>query len=241
MLTKVDVMRFLLLVWVATWGCCNAASAAMAVAGTAVVDGDIGEWDLNTDFYADMYEAGNPTKDLLSKLYLRYNLVDDVLYALVLVGPTYEVQDTPSGNAWIRIPDIVVGNTTVVADDNNSNNNPANPNDFAWVPNGSPPPAYVGYEASVKDIVALNDGSFHFELREDKNKLVGGFEAHLQVVTDRTSSTGKIAQSGQLELWLPDSSTTPGSTPAGIPEPGAAVVWAILGLVGLCFLRKSRR
>ena len=49
-----------------------------------VVDGDPSDWDLTNDFFADMYEAGNPTKTLLSKSYLRYDCTSNTLYVLVL-------------------------------------------------------------------------------------------------------------------------------------------------------------
>jgi len=39
----------------------------------ATVDGSIGEWVLNNDFFANMREAAKPDKPILSKLYLHYD------------------------------------------------------------------------------------------------------------------------------------------------------------------------
>jgi hypothetical protein len=43
---------------------------------TATVDGNESEWSLANDFFADMYRAGDPTKKVESKLYLRYGCFD---------------------------------------------------------------------------------------------------------------------------------------------------------------------
>jgi len=55
-------------------------ASAMAMAappqptyGVANVDGNIGEWDLANDFFANMYRAGKTDKEIESKLYLRYD------------------------------------------------------------------------------------------------------------------------------------------------------------------------
>jgi hypothetical protein len=60
-----------------------------------VVDGNyIGEWNINdpltdpySDFFANMYRAGNPAKQLEAKAYLRYDCVPNTLYVLVLTEP----------------------------------------------------------------------------------------------------------------------------------------------------------
>ncbi|MBN1535317.1 MAG: hypothetical protein JW908_01200 [Anaerolineales bacterium] len=53
----------------------------------AVVDGDPSEWDLTADFYANMYRAGDPDKQVESKLYVRYDCYTETLYVLVLPEP----------------------------------------------------------------------------------------------------------------------------------------------------------
>jgi len=47
------------------------------------VDGDYNDWDLDNDFFANMYEAGISNHTHLADLYLRYNCSENKLYALV--------------------------------------------------------------------------------------------------------------------------------------------------------------
>jgi hypothetical protein len=71
---------------------------------SATVDGSIAEWDLNNDFFADMYRAGNPNKPVEAKLYLRYDCPSSTMFALVLSAGNWPVE-TAGGEAeaWIRI------------------------------------------------------------------------------------------------------------------------------------------
>lgn len=145
------------------------ASSASAAApepsyGTAVVDGKYIEWDLGADHFADMHEAYNANKDVLSKLYLRYNCSAKVMYVLVLRVPPYEVQPT-ADDAWVRIDSAegapVVSGTT---------GNDGIPPDFEWVKNDTG--TIIGYEAS-------------FPL-EPGTHTIG---AHIQIKPGRTSGT----------------------------------------------------
>ncbi len=72
--------------------------------GTAVVDGNAGEWDLAADFFANMHRAGNPAFDVLSKLYLRYDCAASTLYLLVLAEPGAQIESfyTVSEN-WAKV------------------------------------------------------------------------------------------------------------------------------------------
>jgi hypothetical protein len=82
--------------------------------GSAVVDGNPAEWDLTTDFFADMYRAGNASFAVLSKLYLRYDCADQILYLLVLAEPGVQVESfhTDPEN-WVKINDqFMVNNLT---------------------------------------------------------------------------------------------------------------------------------
>lgn len=69
------------------YGNAKAVVIAEPAYNVATVDGDISEWDLSTDFYANMYRAGNPDKTIESKLYVRYDCLSETLYALVLPEP----------------------------------------------------------------------------------------------------------------------------------------------------------
>ncbi|KKG30650.1 hypothetical protein DU52_06805, partial [Methanosarcina mazei] len=143
----------------------NASAAAQTPSyGTAIVDGKYIEWDLNADHFADMHEAYNANKDVLSKLYLRYNCSAKVMYVLVLRVPPYEVQPT-ADDAWVRIDSAegapVVSGTT---------GNDGIPPDFEWVKNDTG--TIIGYEAS-------------FPL-EPGTHTIG---AHIQIKPGRTSGT----------------------------------------------------
>jgi hypothetical protein len=71
--------------------------------GSATVDGDIGDWSLGDDFFADMTDAGNPDMPARAKLYLRYDCDSETLFALVLaVGDEKARQDRPD-EAYLRI------------------------------------------------------------------------------------------------------------------------------------------
>jgi hypothetical protein len=52
--------------------------------GTATVDGQCDEWNLTSDFFANMYLAGDPCKTVESKIYLRYDGASNSLYMLML-------------------------------------------------------------------------------------------------------------------------------------------------------------
>lgn len=167
-----DLFRFsrwrapLLVLFVVVAGLLMTAGSALAVGneptyGTATVDGNSGEWNLTNDFYRNMYEAGDPTKTLLSKSYLRYDCATNTLYILVLVenGVT---ADMSASNAWMKVYDL--SNNTQV--DGNSSS-------FAWLPNNQ------GYEASF----VLAEGDYtaveiHLSVTYDDE-------------SGRTSSTGK--------------------------------------------------
>ena len=110
--------------------------------GTADVDdGNHSEWDLSEDFFAEMHEAGDPGKELLSNLYLRYDVSTVTMYALVLREGNWE-PDASADDAWVKIYDL--GQSPLV--DGNSS-------DFQWLYDGS---TLIGYEAAF----ALPEGIY---------------------------------------------------------------------------------
>ena len=151
-------------------------ASATPVFGTAVVDGDYSEWNLATDFAAEMREAGKADKDLLSKLYLRYDCNTQTMYALVLREGSYEAKNSAS-DAWIKF-DSLPGNGKVM--DGNSGND-GTPPDFKWVKDGS---TFIGYEASF----IIVPGTYTEDV-----------EVHIQIKPSRTSSTGKGGQGGTMK------------------------------------------
>lgn len=82
--------------------CCSPSLNGL-VYGSANVNGvlDAGEWNLGAPFAA-MYRAGNPKKDVLAYLYLKYNCSTHTMYALVKSVNGYPVQQDWS-EAWIAL------------------------------------------------------------------------------------------------------------------------------------------
>lgn len=74
--------------------------------GTAVVDGDTAEWDLANDFFADMHRAGDSTKPLYCKAYLRYDCATATMYVMVLGESNVILYFSPGGilvGSWVAI------------------------------------------------------------------------------------------------------------------------------------------
>jgi len=164
-----------------------AATPPRVAEGWAYVDGLYGEWNLITDFFANMYRAGTPTKLLESKLYLRYSCKTMKMYALVIVEPGHVGYIDPvSVTSWIAINSL---NSKVV--NQNTGNNGIAP-DFAWVGRGfDGNQAHVlGYEASFP----ITMGSYIIL-------------AHLAIwdISAQTSSTIGLPGSGPA-LMVPDCS-----------------------------------
>jgi uncharacterized repeat protein (TIGR01451 family) len=116
--------------------------------GTANVDGNTNEWT-DADFFADMYRAGDPTKQVESKLYLRYDCTTKVLYARVAaVGNVTIKADLPS-DSFIKL-----GNPLKLVDGNSGDDGTAP--DFAWVGLMNNGTIAAGWEASTP----LAEGSY---------------------------------------------------------------------------------
>ena len=90
----------------------SAANPPEPTYGTAVVNGDYSEWDLDGDFFANMYRAAKDTKKVESKLYLRYDCSTNTLYALVLAVEGVPVLTTQPDDSYIKIngTKVVEGN-----------------------------------------------------------------------------------------------------------------------------------
>ena len=81
---KITLSTLFVIVTVASLGIAYALPPYPTTPATATVDGNPNEWDLTNDFFADMYRAGNSSKVIQSKLYLRYDPSTSTLYVLVL-------------------------------------------------------------------------------------------------------------------------------------------------------------
>ena len=105
---ETDITKLILLSMALTIAMVALISSASAAApnpnyGSGIeVDGNADDWDLTADYFADMYRAGDPTKDVESKLYLRYNCSEKVMYALVLEEDPAQALEW-ADDAWIAI------------------------------------------------------------------------------------------------------------------------------------------
>lgn len=144
--------------------------------GTAVVDGSIAEWDLATDYFADMYHGWNPAKGTHSKLYLRYDCATETMYALSLQTADDKPILVQREEAWIK----VMGAKTV--DDTKGNNGV--PPDFAWHGLGySGTGTARGWEASFKLTPGTTTISMHNNMRiKGEEETVGNIGVSLEVM-----------------------------------------------------------
>jgi uncharacterized repeat protein (TIGR01451 family) len=160
-----------------------AANANEPSYGSATVDGYTSEWNLTTDLFSKMCEAGridhstgNCTKDHLSNLYLRYDCSTNTMYALVLREGNYW-PEKKLDESWIKAYQL--GQNPVAGGDPIPSGT-----QFSWVaPNGTEGVDLIGYEVS-------------FTLFPDPYDI----EAHINIDSDRTSSTGKKKDPVQLSL-----------------------------------------
>ncbi len=149
--------------------------------GTGItVDGDCSDWDLNEDFYANMYLGGRTNRPVLSSLYLRYDCADSLLYILVLDNSADNLApESTASDAWLKIYNNGWANNKLI--DGNSDGN-TSPRSFSWVVEEG---TLLGYEAAAHLLP-----SYYAEI-----------EAHLNV-DGETSSTGKYSQGNAIELEI---------------------------------------
>ncbi len=168
----------------------GAASPPTPTHGSATVDGHTGDWNLGSDKFADMTDAGNPAKPVNAHLYLRYDCDTETLFALVLgVDGTQFRQDRPE-NAYIRID----GTGKLVSGLSGNNGTPP---DFSWVnPDGQ---LTDGFEASGKVAPGSHTVRAHV-LRPDESK-------------DAYQNVDNIGRSDPLELVCEKATPTPTPTP----------------------------
>lgn len=162
-------MKRLLSLWAVVFAVMVMPLAALALPpnpafGTAVVDGQYGEWNLANDFFSNMYRAGDSTKALESKLYLRYDCVTNTMYALVLCEPGVPGYiDLTATTGWIAIDRQ---NNKVV---NENSSDDGIPPDFAWIDRGydGNPQHMRGYEASFLILPGTYEIIAHIDVWDD--------------------------------------------------------------------------
>lgn len=135
------------------------------VAPLVVVDGKIDDWNLQEDFFDNMYRAANPDKKIESFVYLQYDEFNDVLYTLVLANEGVTVLNQPD-DAYVKIDSIKQVDGTF----GNDGYSP----DFEWV--YAEDGTLIGWEASTP----LGDGDYDFNV-------------HTQVYDDSEEQTSAVA------------------------------------------------
>lgn len=104
---KSITMSLVLLLSFAPWGSIAAFAATSPQLqpnyGSIIVDGDYSDWNLPVDFFADMYTAGDSSKEVLAKAYLRYDCSIQRMYILVLAEPSHKIKEAGSNETFVKI------------------------------------------------------------------------------------------------------------------------------------------
>lgn len=80
-----------------------AAAAPDVTNGTANVDGNAGEWDLNADFFASLHAGSNVAFPARADSYARYDCSTSTLYVLVLARTGETIKTDEPGDHYVRI------------------------------------------------------------------------------------------------------------------------------------------
>ena len=163
------------------------------------IDGSRSDWDSpNADYLANMYEAGNAAKPVLSKLYARYDCATETMYVEVVTTTGWKILPSNVDNY------VKIGQTDKRVDGNDG-------------PGSTPPAfAYIGsnaWEASFQ----LDPGTY----AGDAN----GLNVHAEVVPDTRASTSAVA-GRRLDIVIdcsapPTPTPAPTATPTSTPAPTA--------------------
>ena len=79
------------------------AAAPDVTHGTANVDGNAGEWDLNADFFASLHAGSNVAFPARADSYARYDCSTSTLYVLVLARTGETIKTDEPGDHYVRI------------------------------------------------------------------------------------------------------------------------------------------
>mgnify|MGYP006278308675 CR=1 FL=1 len=169
-------------------------SAEEPVYNIATVDGNPTEWDLVNDFMADMYKAGDSSKNgkVLAKLYMRYDCNTETMYAYISWVDSNPILVTDEEEAWIKIGN---DNDPVVS---NHDNNDGTPPDFAWVGR---------YTEGENEYAEGWEASFHLATNETYDYQV---KAHCNVYEDGEAQT---AATDNLQVTIDCGTTDHGDAP----------------------------
>ena len=154
------------------------------------IDGSSGDWDEPAaDFLANMFEAGKPEKDILSRLYGRYDCSTETFYVFVRTVVGWNILPSNNDNY------VKLGQTDKLVDGSSGNNGV--PPDFAYI-------GATGWEAAFH----LPPGSYTGD---------NGLNVHAQVVPENRAATSAVADR-RLPVTI-DCSTTPPTAPPTTAPP----------------------
>jgi len=154
----------------------SAAAGGSPSAGSAVVDGNPGEWSLGADHFADMSATGSTMADL----YLRYDCKTNTLFALVLTRDGFKARQTRPENAYIRVD---ASGKLVSGLSGNDGTSP----DFSWV--GGDGTLAGGYEASGPLAPGTYPLRAHVLIADDSADGYTPIDANESLVIDCTVAT----------------------------------------------------
>ena len=164
------------------------------------IDGSRSDWDSpSADFLADMYEAGNSAKLVLSKLYARYDCATETMFVLVVTTTGWKILPSNADNY------VKIGQTDKRVDGNDG-------------PGPTPPAfAYIGNDA-WEAAFQLDPGRYAGD--------AAGLNVHAQVVPETRASTSAVA-GRRLDVVIdcaaaPTATLAPTATPAPTPSATAA-------------------
>ena len=174
------------------------------------IDGSASDWDeLPADFLSNMFEAGNPEKDVLSRLYGRFDCSTETFYVFVQTVPLWNILPSDNDNY------VKLGQTDKLVDGAAGNN--GTPPDFAYV-------GATGWEAAFH----LAPGSYFGD---------GGLNVHAQVVPSARPATSAVADR-RLDVTIdcsapPTATPAPTATPTPTPAPEVKPDYTITGNFGI--------
>ncbi|MET0771592.1 MAG: PT domain-containing protein [Candidatus Limnocylindrales bacterium] len=168
------------------------------------IDGSAGDWDESSkDFLADMYQAGKPEKDVLSKLYARYECGSETMFVYVKTVSGWNI--VPSdGDNYVKDNDakkLVDG----------SSGTSGGPPDFAYVGN-------TAWEASFHREPGDHDLNIHAQVTSTKSETSAVADRSLIVTIDCPEPTPRPTERPTPE---PTAEPTPEPTAEPTPEPTA--------------------
>jgi len=175
--------------------------------GTAIVDGNPIEWSAS-DFYANMYRAGDPNKVIESNLYLRYDCISQTLYILVL-NVNGIVAITSPQDAYLKYKINPSGAQSFKGVGGDSQT-------FAWVTSGN---SVVGWEGSFQ----IAPGTYTIN-------------AHVQVWDDSASQTSATTNGAPNDRFIPITIDCSGVTYPENPEPPQPPVIPVYTISGFTFV-----